>query len=444
MRRTCRRAVRFILLAAACCLIVVSAGVATGVAADKRPVLLVHGMAWDVDIPKPVWGSLEKDAEGREQWTGMVGFLENQGWSYGGTLKAGRGTLEMPACLDPNGATVEPRDARLFVLEFSAAANTDGLAHKGLELAEAVRQLCRFTGARKVDVVVHSAGGLAARTYLQGALPGVPYRGDVDRLVTIATPHLGAAVASQVGDLLGTRATSLKHDAPLIVRLNTDLDLPDEVRFASIVVRGFSADVRGKGDAYKERIDARFVARLPVDYREGGDQLVHVLSQNLRLAPCAARYEEASGLPIQYALARVDDPSRGPGGRRVHGAAPLDEGVQQLVAEFLTENSSPWKPCDFDKFAEWLDRQARLHAVGLIEWETLRQHRASEVREVDLARFQLVKQEGQVRSYEFDGEATSVPRAMPLRRQKTHGRGTLHIEFDRFGRVVGAEATIKE
>ena len=167
--------------------------------------------------------------------------------------------------------------------------------------------------------------------------------------------------------------------------------------------------------------------------------MLHVLTQNLRLAPCASRYEEASGFPVQYVLARVDDPSRGPGGRRVHGVAPFDEGVQKLVAEFLAENSSPWKPRDFNESTEWLDHQARLHAIGVVEWETLHQHRASEVREVDLARFRLVKQEGQVRSYEFDGQATSVPRAMPMRRQKTHVRGTLRIEFDRFGRVEGAE-----
>ena len=374
----------------------------------------------------------------------MIGFLDRQGYAYGGALRPKQARLDLPDCLDTKHTKIDPRTARLFVLEFSPSANTDGLAHKGLELAEAVKQLCRFTGAKKVDIVAHSAGGLAARAYLQGALPGVEYRDDVDRLITIGTPHLGAAVASKVGDLLGMRATSLKPDAPLVEQLNQDLELPGDVRFASIVVRGFAADVRGVGKAYKKRVDRQFVARLPVDYHEGGDQLIHVLSQNLRLVPCAVSYEKASGRPIQYIVARVNDASWLPAGRRVHGAAANDGAVQDLVGRFLQKDSTLWIEQKLENRIDWLDDQARLYAIGVIEVEALDEHPASEVQKVALDRFERIGQKGDTWSYAFDATATSKGRVVSLRSHKTRVGGTLELEFDRFGRVVAAWARIKK
>jgi len=164
-------------------------------------------------------------------------------------------------------------DCHLFWL---LAANTDGVAYKALELAESIKEIRRFTGARKVRVVAHSAGGIVARAYLQNALPGVRYRGDVERLVTIATPHLGSAAAEHWGDYLGTRATSIKPDAALIRNLNSKFDLPDDVTFASIVVRGIAADARGDGRELDELVNHALLEPLPVEYRLGGDQVVHV------------------------------------------------------------------------------------------------------------------------------------------------------------------------
>lgn len=411
--------------------------------AEKTPILLVHGMTWKVDRPKPVWGTYEKDATGRKRWTGLIGFLDDRGYAYGGTLRAKGGRFDLPDGLATEGTRVDPRKGRLFVLEFSPSANTDGLAHKGLELAEAIKQLCRLTGVKKIDIVAHSAGGLAARTYLQGALPGVAYRGDVDRLITIATPHLGAAVASKVGDLMGTRATSLKPDAPLIEALNQHLELPTDVRFASIVVRGFSADVRGKGDAYRKIIDGPSVARLPIDYREGGDQVVHVLSQNLGLAPCAARYEKASGRPVQYMVVRVEDPSHSPAGRRVHGVAAMDAGVERMVGQLLDEEFF-WNTARSKERTAWLDDQARLHAMGVIEAETLDEHSASQVERVDLGSVRLVNQKDGTRWYAFDGRAASSNRVLPGRRRTTRVRGEVELNFDAFGRVVDCRSRVRE
>src|SRR5262245_16738551 len=47
------------------------------------------------------------------------------------------------------------------------------------------------SGSEKVVLVGHSMGGLVARSYIQSNA----YRGDVERLITLGTPHRGAADA---------------------------------------------------------------------------------------------------------------------------------------------------------------------------------------------------------------------------------------------------------
>src|SRR5262249_41406101 len=141
------------------------------------------------------------------------------------------------------------------------------------ELAQCLKELRRYTGSR-VNVVAHSAGGLVARAVLQQSCPGIDYRHEVRRLITIGTPHLGAALAFNFGSLLGIRASSLSHDAGLIRRLNS-LDLPESCDFASLVIRGLGVDVRGDGVLYNGCIDAaalKCLQCLPIDYQEGGDQ----------------------------------------------------------------------------------------------------------------------------------------------------------------------------
>jgi len=280
-------------------------------APSRYPVLLVHGIVWSLEQDDSTFGSLGQDEHGKARFSGMIGYLQSQGLPYGGTIRPKLGKVRLPDDLDTQGVRGDPRQARLFVLKFSQAANTDGLGYKALELAESIRQVRALTGAEKVRIVAHSAGGLIARAYLQGALPGVPYRGDVDRLVTIATPHLGSSLAEAFGDFLGTRATSIKPSAALIRQLNCTLELPDDVTFASIVVRGVAADLSSTAADLKGLVDAAVVGRLPPDYCRGGDEVVQVQSQNLRLAACAGRYEQRTGKPVQYVLARVPDPTPG-------------------------------------------------------------------------------------------------------------------------------------
>jgi len=407
--------------------------------AGELPVLLVHGLAWQVDGEDVTWGCQADDG----RFGGMVAFLNERGFAYGGAIRPAGGRLRLPESLDTRGATAEPHEARLFVLKFSSCANTDGLAYKALELAEAIRQIRQLTGAAKVRLVAHSAGGLVARAYLQNALPGVSYRGDVDRLVTIATPHLGSAAASHFGDFLGTRATSIQPEAALVRQLNGELDLPSDTTFASIVVRAIAADARGDGEDYDHLVDQEVLSRLPVEYRTGGDQVVHVRSQNLRLASCASRYERATHRPVQYVLARVPDPA--PKDRcfletKAHVVAPGDPMVQHLVFGLIRRDALAWGPARPEQLAGWLDWQARLHANGVIEEATLDEHPMSEVRNVRIDRFELVGQRDGRRRYAFDGEAFSRNMLISLRRRWTHVAGELDLEFDPFGRVLAAES----
>ena len=413
---------------------------------SSLPILLVHGVAWELGVDDCTWGGLKTDDQGEQKWNGMVEFLEDQGLRFGGVIVPKRGQVRLPDNLDTRGARVEPRKADVFMLRFSPSANTDGLGYKALELAETIKQVRQLTGAKKVRIVGHSAGGLVARVYLQSALPGVKYRGDVDRLITIATPHLGSAMALRWGDYLGTRATSIKPDAALIRELNCELDLPTDVTFASIVIRGIAADARGLGKELDALVDHKFLARLPVEYRIGGDEVVHVRSQNLRLAECAARYERATGRPIQYILARVPDPS--PKDRsfwdvRVHVAGPMNGMVQHLVSGMLQDKAVLWKKTNPTKLAGWLDWQARLYANGVIEEQTIGEHPLSEVRNVRIEDFALVENGGNRRRYSFTGKAFSANMVVSLRRRWTHVDGTMALTFDDFGRVLTAEAEVR-
>ncbi len=412
----------------------------------SRPVLLIHGMTWQTDCEDTTWGICSANLNhAKTRWTGMIGYLESQGLRYGGTLCGRDGRIEMTESQDPRRAGAASSAANLFVLKFSQSANVDGLALKSLELAEAIKHVRRRTGADRVRLVAHSAGGLVARVYLQGALPGVRYHHDVDRLVTIATPHLGSELASHFGDYLGTRATSLKPEGPLVRALNSALELPADVKFASIVVRGIAADQRGQGEVYHDLVDRSFLERLPIEYRLGGDQVVHVVSQNLRLAPCAARYEQTTGRPVQYILARVPDPSPedwSPSETRVHVAATKDPTVQRLVGGLVCDGAVLWQPAQRDHLAPWVEWQARLHAGGALEQYTIEHHPMSEVRNVQIDQFTLVDAEGGTRSYAFSGKTWSRNRILRIRRRWMEANGLMNLTFDRFGRVLVAETNV--
>jgi pimeloyl-ACP methyl ester carboxylesterase len=86
-----------------------------------------------------------------------------------------------------------------------------GLEHHARVLSERIDQVRRATGARQVDIVAHSTGGLAARLAESGRRAP-----RVRRLVTLGTPHKGTQLAHLA---LGATARDIRPGAEVLRRL---------------------------------------------------------------------------------------------------------------------------------------------------------------------------------------------------------------------------------
>lgn len=123
----------------------------TGPAKNREkniPVLLVHGAAlngnsWSIDFA--------------ETGVGLARYLTNKGFGVYGVSFA-----------HPHG------DNRI----------------QAIQLAHAVDIIMKETGAEQIDLVCHSKGGIACRTWMQDLAP-VKYRGQVRRLCLIGVPNKG-------------------------------------------------------------------------------------------------------------------------------------------------------------------------------------------------------------------------------------------------------------
>jgi pimeloyl-ACP methyl ester carboxylesterase len=448
----------------------VAAPKADTVAQPKPPlVLLIGGMTYDLAKPEPVFGQVVRDVDGEtasETYTGMLGTLMREGYRYGGIVTARGGKIELPSSLTIAAATNKPDEtaaktkaeqcptaglceADLFMLEYSPAAQVDGLGIKALELAECIKQLRRATGRSQVQIVAYSAGGIVARTYLQSALPGLEYAGDVRSLVTISTPHMGSDVANHFGDWLGTRATSLQPGAPLIAQLNSELDLPKDVRFASIVVRGLGADLKGEGETFESLVDNELLDTLPLDYRRGGDQVVHVRSQNLALTPTARRYVAATKRPVEYLSVRVVDPSPSdcwPCQATVHEVAAGDAEVQQAVRAMLVAHrddstTTERREARAAAVAAIGLLHARCRALSAVEAAADDEHPCCQVvASSDLALADFRREANQLKAT-FTGTARSRG-PMRIFYYTTKVKGELTLELDDLGRPRNASHSV--
>ncbi len=347
-------------------------------------------------------------------------------------MRPARSALELPRDLDRAGASTKPATADVFWLQFSRNAATDGIALEALELASAIARLRELTGRQQVYLVTHSAGALVARAYLQSAFPdALAFRHDVDRLITIAAPHLGSVLAEHWGDWLGTRATSLKTTASLLGDLNDELELPADVCFASIIVRGIWSDVRGEGSDYDHLVDQDFLDPLPVDFRLGGDQVLSVRTQNLRLARCAARYETSTGRAVQYVVARVPKRSS----ETIHTAALADRQVQQWVCRLLADDGQCWTGFSSpESRAQWLEPQAAAHAFSLLEEQTRRDHWGGGLESGKLA-VVAAGGDGAELVYHYEGQATWRRHWVGIFSSEAPVRGGIRLGTDSFGRV---------
>ncbi|QDU94013.1 esterase/lipase family protein [Lignipirellula cremea] len=419
-------------------------------AAPLRTVtLLTPGMRVNLEGAGLSFGACDQPDKS-SQWTGMIGALQESGYRFGGVIRADGARVRLPKVLDTYAVDGDPQQANLFAMEFSAAADVDGLAYKALEFAACVRELRRYCGCDKIRVVAYSAGGLAARVYLQNALPQVEYGGEIDRLITIATPHMGSTTAEHWGDFLGTRATAIQPGSATIQRLNNELPLPADVCFASIVVRGVAVGSTGlqrvEKAAFAQYIEPETLARLPLDYRQGSDQVVNVASQNLALCRCARRQETGFGPPVFYAVARVKDPA--PEDRSyfeptVHEAAPIDPQVVLLTRLLLADDAPFWTGFKDVDQAGWVAWQAQQHAYGAIEEAMRLQHTWSEVTSTQVDRVQLLGAENGRWTFAFEGVSQSQWRSPPWVRSSGDFSGKLQLDVDRFGRVTSSEHWVR-
>jgi len=103
------------------------------------------------------------------------------------------------------GPVFDPMRAQV---EAHANVETVGLTYGPLErferIAERIGSLASLAGhGRPVTIVGHSLGGLLARWYLQELGGSVDQGGNVDRIVTIASPHAGTDKARFAPGSLG-------------------------------------------------------------------------------------------------------------------------------------------------------------------------------------------------------------------------------------------------
>ena len=241
-------------------------GTAYDVSADEKtssPVIFVHGIA-----------------SSAETWSALKDTLDAAGWTFGGS-----------PTFDPRTGTVtsvSPGD--FYTMNFSDSdrflfpSQNLSFPHQGAELSAIIETVLQANpGKTKATIVAHSMGGLAARAYLQGlgqldnTALRISYRGDVDQLITIGTPHRGAEIAFLCDELPvfcifakisrtsvaveSLKANSAAFGATAPFGLNNLLNnpLPTDVKYTSIIGTG-ETTILG----------------------EAGDGIVSVFSQNLR------------------------------------------------------------------------------------------------------------------------------------------------------------------
>lgn len=133
---------------------------------SHEPVVFIHGLCSDSDT-----------------WTRVRDVMQDRGWIFGGALKNPMDTAEMSLHL---------ANADFYLLNFEDQIILGGIESWAVELQLYLQRINQFrvqhgVPSSKFTIVSHSAGGLAARYYLQKR-----YRDNVGHLITYGTPHLGA------------------------------------------------------------------------------------------------------------------------------------------------------------------------------------------------------------------------------------------------------------
>ncbi len=192
---------------------------------------------------------------------------------------------------------------------------------QAIELSQVIDFVLSYHSSDSVVLIGHSMGGLVSRCYLQK--PGYWYhpgqehgQHGVYAMVTIGTPHLGSGggrfskLASAIESIPGVPWTneevqSLATDYVQLEHLNAGpvggssyTTLPDDVKYFSIIGRSnhdlsgdFTAEYSGDCQDYDDP-----------SMRQGGDEIVHVLSQNLNNTDVGCTYQSGHAKLIPSVL----------------------------------------------------------------------------------------------------------------------------------------------
>ena len=173
-----------------------------------RPILFVHGFCSDASD----WNVLEDQVIDYLTASGSTDAPQYPNKTPYVLYYDGNAVREYPGGVDPRSVPPSdpryiPQSARFFSINFfapgafgSGPINGNAVAevsilNKADELASVIHAITELTHTKDVIVVGHSLGGLVARTYMQ-KLGTIPYGQDVAKLITLDTPHGGAAAAT--------------------------------------------------------------------------------------------------------------------------------------------------------------------------------------------------------------------------------------------------------
>jgi pimeloyl-ACP methyl ester carboxylesterase len=129
------------------------------------------------------------------------------------------------------------------------------------ELGAKIDSVMKKTGAKQIDIVAHSLGGIVARTYMSLG----EGRGNVRKLITLGTPHQGTKLSFIAKGLSrGALDADLRINSYLI-RLLTATELPKTSQIVSIYSPFDWTLVPTENGECKGKPAAAFT-NIPIDY----------------------------------------------------------------------------------------------------------------------------------------------------------------------------------
>lgn len=204
----------------------------------KTPILFIHGHSVnDANNPELVMNSFTK----------MQKRLENENFINAGELDMSLSPSQViKGEWGKSNRPVSVRASYYYITSYDlpgitvTAQKSERIENYALRLREIIELLKYRTGSDKVSIVAHSMGGLVAREYI------LLFGGDdVDKLVTINTPHKGiTGRVEKFCPVLGSKkeCEDMSNNSIFLKRLNAK-PLPDRIKKYSI--RSIGCDMEG-------------------------------------------------------------------------------------------------------------------------------------------------------------------------------------------------------